>query len=57
MNTTLDLINAIDSGDTVDIEKSFEAIMSDKVSTKIDALRQDIAQNMFKSKEAEEASE
>jgi hypothetical protein len=57
MNTTLDLINAIDSGDTVDIEKSFEAIMSDKVSTKIDSLRQEIAQNMFKSKDVEEASE
>lgn len=44
-----DLINAIDSGSSTDIDNAFNATMADKISTNIDALRQDYAQNMFKS--------
>lgn len=46
--TTMDLINAIASKDASSIESTFNATMADKISVKLDAMRQDVAHNMFK---------
>jgi hypothetical protein len=46
--STKDLIDAISTGDAMGIESSFNAAMAEKISVKLDAMRQDVAQNMFK---------
>lgn len=46
--STKDLIDAISTGDAVGIESSFNAVMAEKISAKLDVMRQDIAQSMFK---------
>jgi hypothetical protein len=46
--STLDLINAIEAGNSVDIEAQFNDIMANKVSDRLDAMRTDMSQNMFK---------
>jgi hypothetical protein len=53
--STLDLINAIEAGNSVDIEASFNDIMANKVSDKLDAMRADMSQNMFKTPEETES--
>jgi hypothetical protein len=45
------LIDAIDAGDSVEIENAFNSIMATKVSETIDNMRSDIAQTMFASEE------
>lgn len=50
--STKDLINAIASNDSLAIETSFNATMADKISVKLDAMRQSVAQNMFKEQPA-----
>ena len=52
--STLDLINAIEAGNSVDIEASFNDIMASKVSDRLDAMRADMSQNMFKAAEESE---
>ncbi len=47
MSTTLELINAIASGNAVDTEGAFNAAMAEKISAKLDDLRVNIAHNMF----------
>ena len=56
---TLNLINAIQAGDAMEMESAFNAAMADKVSERLDAMRSDVAQNMFKTPTAsvEEPSE
>lgn len=53
--TTRELIDAIASGESVKIEDSFNNIMVDKVSERLDVMRNDLSQNMFRS--AEEVAE
>jgi hypothetical protein len=53
--STLDLINAIEAGNSVDIEASFNDIMANKVSDKLDAMRADMSQNMFTTPEETES--
>ena len=64
--TTRDLIDAIQTGDSVAVQSAFEAAMAERVAQRIDTKRQEVAQNMFKescgskkmkSEEAEEVSE
>ena len=61
--STRDLIDAIDSGDAVGIETAFNSVMVDKVAEKLDAMRTDMSQNMFRTPEesteveAEESTE
>ena len=64
--STRDLIDAIDSGDAVGIETAFNSVMVDKVAERLDAMRTDMSQNMFRtpeqnteveSEEAEETTE
>lgn len=53
MSGVQDIINAIDSGDSVAIDDAFNKEMAARVSDRLDTMRQDVAQNMFKSPEAE----
>jgi hypothetical protein len=55
----LDLIQAIDSGDSLAIESAFNAEMATRVSEKLEDMRTDVAQNMFseQTEEVEELSE
>ena len=45
--TTYDLVDAIISGDSVTIEDAFNAAMADKISARLEGMRQDVAQSMF----------
>jgi ATP-dependent phosphoenolpyruvate carboxykinase len=45
--STRDLIDAIATGEATEVETSFNNIMAAKVSEKLDAMRTDMAQNMF----------
>lgn len=45
------LINAIAEGDAVGTEVSFNAAMADKISARLDTMRQEYAQTMFNSPE------
>ena len=42
------LINAISAGSAIETEESFNSAMAEKISVKLDAMRQDVAANMFK---------
>lgn len=45
--TVINLVNAIRSGDAMETETAFGAAMAEKLSAKIEDMRQNIAQNMF----------
>lgn len=47
MTTTLELINAISQGDAVEIENSFNAAMAERIASKLDDMRVNIAHAMF----------
>ena len=49
------LINAIATGSAMETEESFNSAMAEKISVKLDTMRQDVAANMFKTVEAETA--
>ena len=51
--STLDLVTAIINKDATAIESSFNDAMAEKISTRLDDMRTDIAQSMFKSEEPE----
>ena len=51
------LIDAIATGSAVSTEEQFNAAMAEKISVKLDAMRQDVAANMFASQEATESNE
>ena len=44
----VELINAIAEGDSLGIEDSFNAVMASKISDRLDSMRVDVAQGMFK---------
>lgn len=52
-NSTRDLISAISSGNSVDIENSFNLAMAEKVSARLDDMRVTLAKDMFKEKISE----
>lgn len=52
--TTKDLINAIADKDSAGIESAFNSAMAERISAKLDVMRQDVAQNMFKEQPAVE---
>ncbi len=57
MTTTRELIDALISGDSIAIENTFNAVMSDKVSNALDSYRVDVAQSMFTPQEQEVQSD
>lgn len=50
--TTMELVNAIKTGDAIATEQAFAAAMAEKLSAKIDDMRQTVAANMFTQPEA-----
>jgi hypothetical protein len=52
--STRDLIDAIETGESSKVETSFNNIMVAKVSERLDAMRNDMSQNMFRTPEAVE---
>ena len=56
MTTTLELINAIASGDSTATQNAFNAAMAEKISAKLDDMRIDVAKTMFNQPE-EQSSE
>jgi hypothetical protein len=42
------LINAISAGSAIETEESFNSAMAEKISARIDTMRQEVAANMFK---------
>lgn len=56
MSNVKSLIDAIASGDAVATEQSFGAAMAEKISAKLDTMRQDIAQTMFRTAEQPEVA-
>ena len=51
--STRDLVDALVAGDSIAIENTFNAAMSDKISQALDAYRIAVAQNMFNPAEQE----
>lgn len=49
--STRDLINAIAAGDAIEIENAFNSTMAEKISSRIDDMRIDVAQNLFSTQE------
>ena len=47
--STRDIINAIESGDSVAIQSEFENAMASRIADRLDTMRQDVARGMFKS--------
>lgn len=45
--STRDLIDAIQTGDSVAIQSAFEAAMASRIADRLDNMRQDVAKNMF----------
>jgi hypothetical protein len=52
--STKDLINAIIAGDATEIENSFNDAMAEKISVRLDDMRQEVAASMFKSDDVTE---
>jgi hypothetical protein len=50
-DTTLNLIQSIANGDAIETESAFAAAMAEKLSVKLDDMRQSVAQNMFAAQE------
>jgi hypothetical protein len=51
--STLDLVSAIINKDATGIESAFNDAMSEKIATRLDDMRADVAQSMFKQEEPE----
>lgn len=46
--STRDLIDAIQAGDSTKVDDTFNSVMVQKVSERLDAMRDDLSQNMFR---------
>jgi hypothetical protein len=49
-----DLIKAINSGDSTDIDSAFNAEMANRISTRLEDMRVSVAQNMFATEQSVE---
>lgn len=54
--STRDLIDAIDSGDSVAIQTAFESEMMSRIATRMDEKRQEVARSLFKVEESVEVA-
>lgn len=52
MSVTLELIDAISTGDAVATENAFNAAMAEKIAGRLDGMRLDVAKSMFNPTEA-----
>jgi len=55
--TTQNLVYAIASGDALETQNTFAAAMAEKLSTRLDTMRQSVAQNMFAQATEQETTE
>jgi len=53
MSNTRNLIDAIADGNALETESSFNAAIAEKIAASLDNMRQEVAQNMFKTTEPE----
>ena len=53
--STRDLIDAIEVGDSVAVQSAFENAISQRIADRLDTMRQDVAQSMFKTEVAAES--
>jgi hypothetical protein len=53
MSNTRNLIDAIADGNALETESSFNAAIAEKIAGRLDTMRQEVAQNMFKTTEPE----
>jgi hypothetical protein len=51
------LVDAIQAKDAIGTEAAFQAAMAEKISARLDSMRQDVAQSMFKTQEVEVSTE
>lgn len=56
MSGVNDIIDAIQSGDSVAIDTAFNKEMAARISDRLDTMRHDVAKNMFKSADVEDLS-
>jgi len=54
MSNINNLINAIADGNAMETESSFNAAIAEKISARLDDMRANVAQGMFKTQEAVE---
>ena len=55
MNETVhNLVNAIAAGDALETQNAFAAAMAEKLSTRLDTMRAEVAQSMFAGQETQE---
>lgn len=55
MNETVhNLVNAIAAGDALETQNAFAAAMAEKLSTRLDTMRAEVAQSMFAGQENQE---
>ena len=52
--STRDLIDAIELGDSVGIQQTFETEIASRIADRLDSMRQDVAANMFSSESVAE---
>ena len=52
MSNVKSLIDAISTGNALETEGSFNAAMAEKISSRLETMRAEVAQNMFKTPEA-----
>lgn len=55
--TVKNLVDAIQAKDAIATETAFQAAMAEKISARLDSMRQDVAQSMFKTHEVEVSTE
>lgn len=55
--STRDLVDALISGDSIEIESAFDATMAEKMSSSLDTYRVKVAQSMFNPAVADSESE
>ena len=55
--STRELIDAIVSGDSQNVQSTFESEMMSRVAARMDVVRQNVAQNMFKTEQVTEAAD
>ena len=53
--STIDLINAIQSGKTLDCEKAFQSLVQEKLDAKLEQRTQEVRASMFESVQTNEA--
>lgn len=49
--STRELIDAIEAGSATEIDAAFNSVMVNKVAEKLDAMRDDLSQNMFRTQQ------